>query len=307
MTRNFADFDDEDAWPEGGFQSMRPAAPRPRRQEPVAALVEPEDDAAQGFNPSFHASRHERAWILTYLTGFYDDKLIRDVLRPVKGGKEATVYCCAGGTALAAPLVAAKVYRPRMFRNLRNDSLYRLGREVLDAEGKAAWGRRERVALAKKTRFGQDLRHGAWLGSEFSTLQRLRAAGAAVPEPYAQSENAILMEYVGALGQPAPTLHGTPLPRAEAAGLFAVVMENIRLMLAADRVHGDLSAHNILYWEGRVTIIDFPQAVDPYVNPESRMLFARDVLRVCQYFARYGVQADATALATEIWEAVVPG
>ena len=37
------------------------------------------------------------------------------------------------------------------------------------------------------------------------------------------------------------------------------------------------------------------------------MLFGRDVLRVCQYFARYGVQADPAALADEIWEAVMPG
>ena len=70
MTRNFADFDDDDAWPEGGFQPMRPAAPRPQRAEPVAALVEPDDpEGTHGFNPSFHASRHERAWILTYLAG----------------------------------------------------------------------------------------------------------------------------------------------------------------------------------------------------------------------------------------------
>ena len=70
-----------------------------------------------------------------------------------------------------------------MFRNLRNDALYRLGREVLDEEGKAAWGRRERVALAKKTRFGQDLRHGAWLGSEFSTLEGCARRERPCPSP----------------------------------------------------------------------------------------------------------------------------
>src|SRR5207253_10395449 len=49
---------------------------------------------ANGFNPTFSSSRHEREWILTYLSGFYDDQLITDVLRQVKGGTEAQVYCC---------------------------------------------------------------------------------------------------------------------------------------------------------------------------------------------------------------------
>src|SRR5690349_2292034 len=55
-----------------------------------------------GFTPSFasmssaknHLSKHEREWITIYLGAFYDDHLITDVLRRVKGGKEATVYCC---------------------------------------------------------------------------------------------------------------------------------------------------------------------------------------------------------------------
>ena len=38
-----------------------------------------------------HVSKHERAWILNYLGKFYEEQLITDVLRRVKGGKEATV------------------------------------------------------------------------------------------------------------------------------------------------------------------------------------------------------------------------
>ena len=52
-------------------------------------------DVGDIFRPTFSGSRHEREWILNYLGPFYDTKKITDVLRRVKGGKEANVYCCA--------------------------------------------------------------------------------------------------------------------------------------------------------------------------------------------------------------------
>jgi RIO kinase 1 len=71
-------------------------------------------------------------------------------------------------------------------------------------------------------------------------------------------------------------------------------------------VHADLSAFNVLYWRGDYRIIDFPQTVDPAVHPSAFPLFERDVRRLCQYFARYGIGADPTALAAEIWARVGP-
>jgi RIO kinase 1 len=67
-------------------------------------------------------------------------------------------------------------------------------------------------------------------------------------------------------------------------------------------VHGDLSAYNVLYWNDKLKIIDLPQAVNPYVNPEAFKLLARDLERLCDYFARYGVHANAPQLARDLWE-----
>jgi RIO kinase 1 len=193
-----------------------------------------------------------------------------------------------------------------MFRNLRNDSLYRMGRNALDDQGKATRARRELLAMRKRTDFGQELLHGAWLANEFRTMQRLYEAGAAVPRPISHSENAILMEYLGEAGRPAQALHHVALRAEEARPLFDQLIHNIDLMLSVDCVHADLSAHNILYWDGAVKIIDFPQAVDPYTNPEAYPLFARDVLRVCQYFAHYGITTDPARLARDLWARHIP-
>ena len=91
----------------------------------------PEAATASAFTPTFSSSSYERIWILNYLGPFYDKGEIADVLRKVKGGKEANVYCCSGGPNATLDLIAAKVYRPRQFRNLRNDALYRQGREIM--------------------------------------------------------------------------------------------------------------------------------------------------------------------------------
>ncbi len=289
------------------------AKPRPHRrharEEIVATLVERGDDTRQGFDPSFgsrsaekhNVSRHERAWIIEYLSGFYEDHQIIDVVKPVKGGKEATVYCCLAGPSVGAEFVAAKLYRPRIFRNLRNNSLYRMGRDMVDEQGKTSFKRREALALAKGTRFGRDLRQLAWAGQEVAALERLSEAGADVPRVYAYTDHAILMDYYGVADLAAPTLINVTLRGKEARPLFDRVVYNIDLMLASGLIHGDLSAHNILYWQGEIKLIDFPQAIDPNVNPYAYGIFVRDVARVCQYFERYGIREAPERLAADIW------
>jgi RIO kinase 1 len=36
-------------------------------------------------------------------------------------------------------------------------------------------------------------------------------------------------------------------------------------------------------------------------------LLARDIARVCRYFARYGVEAEAEALAIDLWTRYLTG
>ncbi|MBI3538209.1 MAG: hypothetical protein HY070_11720 [Chloroflexi bacterium] len=268
---------------------------------PPLGMIEQASDARAGFNPSFHASRHERKWIITYLGPFYEDSLITDVLHPVKGGKEANVYCCAAHPTIGAQWLAAKVYRPGIFRKLKNDALYREG-GVLKEDGRVIRNRRAQVAMKKKTDFGKEILHANWLENEYGILRALHSAGADVPQPFASGENAMLIEYIGEEGAPAPPLNRVRLERAEAKNLFERLMHNVQVMLAHDCVHGDLSGFNVLYWEGDIWIIDFPQAVNPFKNPHAFKLLTRDLERLCDHFARYGIRAEARALARELWK-----
>ena len=77
----------------------------------------------------------------------------------------------------------------------------------------------------------------------------------------------------------AQTLNATDLETDECDRVFNAVMRNVELMLACDVIHADLSAFNVLYRDGEVRIIDFPQAVDPRFNSSALSLLDRDVYR----------------------------
>ena len=301
--------DDEEYAAEQGkriHRKNRRLTQREKRVREQAELIEHAEkvpiDVQQTFTPSFLPHGHERAWLISYLEEFYNNKIITDVLGRVKGGKEANVYICAAHPKTGLDLIAAKVYRPQMFRNLRNDARYRKGRAVLDESGKPVFTRRELLAVRKKTRFGQELRSVSWLEMEFQTLGMLYQAGADVPKPVAHDSNVILMEYFGGDRSPAPTLNQVSLNKAEAKRTFDRIINNLEMMLAHHRVHADFSAYNVLYWAGQITIIDFPQAVDPRKNPDALPLFIRDVERICGYFQKYGLGGDPQILANDLWE-----
>ncbi|MCZ2121004.1 MAG: hypothetical protein LC108_01915 [Anaerolineales bacterium] len=264
-------------------------------------FVQKQDDTRTTFNFTYQAARFEEWWLLETLGAFYEHQWIADVLRKVKVGKEASVYLCKSGVGVDEPLLAAKIYRPSSLRSLKNVQEYRLGRLDLDADGHKLWKRADIKAAAKRTAYGEEVRHTSWIAYEYQTMEALFAAGADLPKVYAKEKNAILMQFVGDLESTAPILNSVSLDADEAQALFARMIFNIDLMLAHGCIHGDLSAYNILYWNGALKIIDFPQIVLPESNPSAWKFFQRDVMRVCQYFFAQGVDCDAGKIAADLW------
>ncbi len=282
---------------------------RPRLKDKFGIISEPEvahaiyiqRDDIHFLDFTYQPSETEQQYLIESLGGFFEQSWFDDILQIVKGGKEASVYLVKGGQHSPAPLLAAKVYRPRIFRALKNDHLYRQGRSHLDQDGLEITNEGKLKALQQRSSYGKQLEHTSWIEHEVSTMQILRAAGCDVPRCHASGGNAILMDFIGSAEMAAPTLNLVRLDPQEAQHLFLRVLDNIRRMLACDRVHGDLSAFNILYWEGEITLIDFPQAIDPHQNSSAFAIFQRDVTRVCEYFQRQGVPSDPARLAQRLW------
>ncbi len=281
--------------------------PKKSEEEIISELAD-ETGIAGGFEMTYspgEKDHHQNQWLQDSLISFFYQDLISDVVAMVKGGKEASVYRCKAHDTSDKQWLAAKVYRPRMFRNLRNDGMYREGRTALDMNGKEINAKDWRALKAMNTgnTRGQAMSHTSWLMYENKTLRDLYAAGAAVPEPLAVSENALLMDYIGDEFGPAPTLSEVTIEPHEVEPLFKEVMRNIDLMLQHGIIHGDLSAYNILYWNGKIMLIDFPQVVNIQNNRYARKILTRDVERVCEYFQNLGLKVDEKDIADKLWQA----
>lgn len=289
-------------------QRKRKQAHMPKKSEAeiIEALAD-ETGLAAGFKTTYQPAKHEAGWLLQSLEMFYYQDLIVDVEALVKGGKEASVYRCTAHPSLGTRWVAAKVYRPRMFRQLRNDATYRQGRAALNADGKEInakdWRTLKAMSKGSGSGYGQTLSHTSWLMYEHRTLSDLHQAGANVPQPIAVGDNAVLMTYFGDEHLPAPTLSEVQLPAAHVQRVFEAVLRNVEIMLRHGITHGDLSAFNILYWQDKPVFIDFPQVVDLQTNPDAQAILTRDLVRVCEYFATQGEAVDGESMAQDLWVA----
>lgn len=216
-------------------------------------------------------------WLIT-------ENYVDEVVGPLKGGKEGDVSLVVRSAPGAQNLLALKEYRDPSRRAFRRDQIYREGRKV---------ARQSRIvkAVALGTSYGRKIMSEQWPEMEYFWLRRLWAAGATVPYPV-EGGPSLLMQYIGDEDQAAPRLVDSRLTRPEAEELLRQVLDNIRIFAAEGVVHADLSAFNVLVWEGEAWIIDFPQAVDLAFNPHAMELLQRDIENICRYFEKYRIHVD---------------
>jgi len=210
----------------------------------------------------------------------------------LKTGKESEVHLVARHGGGRTVLLAEKRFRARDRRMFRDDSLYR-----------GVWGegtRRENRAMKKNTRFGREVMHARWIANEWENLVRLHAAGATVPLPVELLDDGYRMAFVGDDGRAAPRLAEVDLDAATAARVWRSLVDELAIFIAADRVHGDLSAYNVLWWRDRPVIIDLSQTVDVITHPAARELLLRDVAALGRYFSRRGVPVDPERMLADI-------
>ena len=229
------------------------------------------------------------------LEHFFDEGLIESVIRPIKSGKEASVHLCRGNPRTTGEdLLALKLYHPLDRRDFRDESMYRDGEWIKE--------RRIRVALEKKTTFGREVQGMIWVDREWETLGALSEGGAPVPRPIERTGDAILMTYVGDEQLAAPQLRSyRPSDPEETRAIVDQVLDAIQRMLFLNVVHGDLSPYNLLIWNGVVTVIDVPQAVDPRKNRHALSFLQRDIERICAWADRHGAPTPAERLAADYW------
>ena len=222
----------------------------------------------------------------------------------LKSGKEAEVFLVERRFSSRTVLLAHKRYRPRYpgrgeLRALgfSNSTLYRG-----DSVYKAGWflPTRDKRALMGGTAFGHRLAAQLWPAQEWAMLERAWASGATVPYPVERSEDGLLMEFIGDEERAAQKLAQARLSTDELASAWQQLLGSLQSLTIAGLVHADLSAYNLLWWQGRLVLIDLPQAVEFTTNADAYDLLHRDVANVGDWFGRHGLTVDVEATYAEL-------
>ena len=219
-----------------------------------------------------------------------DDGVIDEVIRPLKSGKEASVYVVRCGDEIRC----AKVYKDMAQRSFQARVQYQEGRKVR--------GSRQMRAIGKATKFGRKEQETAWKNTEVDALYQLTAAGVRVPRPFGYFSGVLVMELVtDSTGHSAPRLGEVELDPAQARDYFQFLVRQVVRMLALGLIHGDLSEYNVLVAEEGPVIIDLPQAVSAAGNNNARAMLLRDVNNIRASVSRFAPELAATFYGEEMW------
>ena len=219
-----------------------------------------------------------------------DDGVIDEVLRPLKSGKEASVYVVRSGPRV----LCAKVYKDMAQRSFQARVVYQEGRKVR--------GSRQQRAMGKATKFGKREAETAWKNTEVDALYRLAEAGVTVPQPHGHFHGVLLMALVtDADGHSAPRLGEVELEPEQARDYHARLVRDVARMLCLHLIHGDLSEYNVLVAPEGPVLIDFPQVLSAAGNNAARKLLLRDVHNIRDSLARFAPELSATHFGEEMW------
>lgn len=220
-----------------------------------------------------------------------DDGIIDEVLRPLKSGKEASVYIVRSGSSVRC----AKVYKDLGQRSFQARAMYQEGRRIK--------GSRQARASTKRSRFGRAELEGAWKNAEVDALYQLAAAGVRVPEPYGYFSGVLVMELItDDEGYAAPGLGDVDLTGEQARAFHTLLVQQIVRMLCAGLIHGDLSEYNVLVGPAGPVIIDLPQVVSAAGNNNARMMLLRDVANITTTLGRFAPELRTTRFGEEMWD-----
>lgn len=220
-------------------------------------------------------------WVITE-SGAVDHEL-----GVLKTGKEADVVLLERTVPGddRSSLLASKRYRPAEQMMFHRSADYTASRTTRRS--------RDRRALNRKSTFGREVASMQWATAEFEALKAFYEAGVPVPYPVQIVGREVIMEFIGDGRAAAPRLAETRPGAGELIDLWDQACDSVVRIADLGYTHGDLSAYNIVVRDGRLVVIDLPQIVDLYMNPQGTDFLVRDVENLGSWFTQRGLDRYA--------------
>lgn len=193
------------------------------------------------------------------LYNFLNKCVLKEIVGIVKEGKESGIFL---GKDKNNEDVAIKIYR------------------TLAADFKAMW--KYLIEDKRFFRIKKDRRFvvNQWCLREYKNLKMAYEAGVNCPKPIIAHGNILIMKFIGDNGVPAPRLIDIKADKKD----YNFILNNIKKLVKAGLIHGDLSAYNILMHKKPI-IIDFSHTTttDNILAPD---LLKRDIENINSYFSK---------------------
>jgi len=196
----------------------------------------------------------------------------------VSTGKEANVYYAAGDVSEESEENPDKQYAVKIFKTsilvFKDRDRYVTG-EYRFKTGYSKHNPRKMVRV--------------WAEKEMRNLRRLENVGIPCPKVHVLKQHVLVMSFIGKNGWPAPRLKDAKLTDTKLREIYLDLIKSVRTMYQkAKLVHGDLSEYNLLYFKGRVYIIDVSQSVEND-HPNALEFLRKDCENVKNFFFKNGL------------------
>lgn len=221
--------------------------------------------------------------------------LLDEVNGAINTGKEANVYHGIGGNSekqVSVGEVAIKVYKTTLNEFKNREPYIKDDYRFKDKFSKA--NNRKIITL--------------WAEKEMHNLNRLHRAGLPCPEVVCLKKHVLVMTFIGQDGRSAPTLKDAPLSQSQIQKAYSDTVDIMGNMYTkCDLVHADLSEFNLLWYDGKVWVIDVSQSVF-HTHPHALGFLLRDCVNVTNFFNKRGASdvKSAADLFTDVCGKVLP-
>ncbi|XP_048730947.2 serine/threonine-protein kinase RIO3-like isoform X2 [Ostrea edulis] len=195
----------------------------------------------------------------------------------ISSGKESVVYHAYGGSkegVLLSSECAVKIYKTTL-NEFKNRGAY--------VDGDHRFSRDD----FKKNNPRKVIR--IWGEKETANLNRMKKFGIPCPAVQVLNKHILVMSFIGKDQCPAPKLKDAKLSVEDLEDAYDQVigiMDTMQNKCAL--VHSDLSEYNLLWYGGKVWVIDVSQAVE-LTHPKAMEFLFRDCKNVCKFFMKAGV------------------
>ena len=199
-----------------------------------------------------------------------NNEVVHEINGCLSTGKEANVYHAVNHTS--GREFAIKIYKTSILV-FKDRDRYVEG-EFRFRRGYCSSNPRKMVAM--------------WAEKELRNLKRMEGV-ILCPEGIQVKAN-VLMEFVGKDMKNAPRLKDADIQGVEQWSLIYLEVARIMRVLyqQCKLVHADLSEYNMLYYEGKVWVIDVSQSVE-HDHPHSLDFLRRDIANINNFFKMKGV------------------